>query len=993
MRFISLVVRNYRIHQDTRIDFDASRHLIGGINETGKSTIAEAIHRVLFMRYKAGGEIQKSMVSGIHSGHPEVALVFEAAGETWTIEKTFAGPARSTARLTSTRGISLQGDEAEEKLAEITSNPDGPANRETEINTRWAHLWVWQGKSGEDASTHAAGHRSELTQRLQESGLASVMQSAADEKTREAVCALHDAIFTKTGVKTGSRLDLATKALKIANDQLAEATAQKARLEDAVKDQEAAANDLQDAEAALPNLRTQLATHQNTLTQARDLRVEVDKQTLLHTQAENTLKDRTDADGQILRLQSEIESDQKSLDPEEKKLADLAGQATTASEKADAARRVANASSEDLRKTRRRHDLATACVRKFETAEALEGLRRKKKEIDEVKESLKVHEKDFAHLPSVSEKQLKDLRKSESELSQAQSALDAIATGVELVASPQSVSLNGQPLKPTERQVVTEASEISLPDGTRLRILPGGGTSLAEARSKVEERAKKVADLLSRLALPDSTHAAEIFAKRQALENKIEITQSRLKDLGADALPAKLSEAEKANDAAMAEVNRWQGDLSSDQSPAILPLTLDDSRAWEKATRLSLQTQEDQDKKWVAEANAALKDSQTKATAHQTASKEVQKSRDELKEKKGKASVLEEIHGDARKRAADIEVAKEEEKKVKEARAKVESALADLDPERQERELSRLTKVIEQQEENKQDARERLAAAKTVLASEGTCDPGADLLKAKARLATASEEHAREKRHADAIALLHRLFTESRESITRSVTQPIADRVTGYLECLFGRGVRVEVDWSESEDKQTIHLQHPGMPRFAFKSLSGGAKEQVAAAVRLATAEILAAAHNGCLPILFDDSFAYSDRDRIQSLQSMLDLAASRGLQVIVLSCTPADYIGFGATATALKKPQFTGKMPSGDIDRSSIEPETAEGLASVSVDPHRAEQFLSTLREAGGKSGNVSLQTTLGWDDMTYTAVKDSLVRSGQISRGQGRGGSVSIL
>ena len=73
-------------------------------------------------------------------------------------------------------------------------------------------------------------------------------------------------------------------------------------------------------------------------------------------------------------------------------------------------------------------------------------------------------------------------------------------------------------------------------------------------------------------------------------------------------------------------------------------------------------------------------------------------------------------------------------------------------------------------------------------------------------------------------------------------------------------------------------------------------KCRLAAAVRLAMAEILAADHDGCLPLVFDDAFAYTDPERVQFLQRMLDLAALRGLQVIVLTCTPDDYSGLGAS-------------------------------------------------------------------------------------------------
>ena len=88
-----------------------------------------------------------------------------------------------------------------------------------------------------------------------------------------------------------------------------------------------------------------------------------------------------------------------------------------------------------------------------------------------------------------------------------------------------------------------------------------------------------------------------------------------------------------------------------------------------------------------------------------------------------------------------------------------------------------------------------------------------------------------------------------------------------------------------------------------FSQLSGGTKEQVAAAFRLAMAEILAEGHNGTLPIIFDDAFTNADDDRQQKLQRLLDLAADRGLQVIVFSCTPDDYAGLGACHVALSNP------------------------------------------------------------------------------------------
>lgn len=103
-----------------------------------------------------------------------------------------------------------------------------------------------------------------------------------------------------------------------------------------------------------------------------------------------------------------------------------------------------------------------------------------------------------------------------------------------------------------------------------------------------------------------------------------------------------------------------------------------------------------------------------------------------------------------------------------------------------------------------------------------------------------------------------------------------------------------------------VRPEHAGA--LSFDVLSGGTREQVAAAVRLAMAEVLAADHGGSLPVVFDDSFAFSDPNRVQSLQRMLDLAASRGLQVIVLTCNPSDYAALGAQQTIFSAPNWSNQ-------------------------------------------------------------------------------------
>ena len=83
------------------------------------------------------------------------------------------------------------------------------------------------------------------------------------------------------------------------------------------------------------------------------------------------------------------------------------------------------------------------------------------------------------------------------------------------------------------------------------------------------------------------------------------------------------------------------------------------------------------------------------------------------------------------------------------------------------------------------------------------------------------------------------------------------------------------------------------MQRYGFEQLSGGMREQLATALRLALAEVLLPGYDGCLPLIFDDAFTNSDPRRLGGLHRMLGRGLAKGAQIILLSCNPADYQEF----------------------------------------------------------------------------------------------------
>jgi hypothetical protein len=134
----------------------------------------------------------------------------------------------------------------------------------------------------------------------------------------------------------------------------------------------------------------------------------------------------------------------------------------------------------------------------------------------------------------------------------------------------------------------------------------------------------------------------------------------------------------------------------------------------------------------------------------------------------------------------------------------------------------------------------------------------------------------------------------------------------------------------------------------------------------------------------------------------MLDLAAANGLQLIILSCNPSDYAALGARQVFLREERPPSTVPTADLGAGSddtadtaiaSEPLAAATLHSApSVSAHQRDELLVRLRELGGKSGNGSLREALGWDEVTYSAVKDALVAAGEITPGRGRGGSIAL-
>jgi hypothetical protein len=594
----------------------------------------------------------------------------------------------------------------------------------------------------------------------------------------------------------------------------------------------------------------------------------------------------------------EISDLEESLKPEIETIAGLERASQGAKGKAALAEMAYRTAAEAVRAARIRHDLASAHTLLFEKVENHTKLSAKERKVSKLRRHLSELEEQLAKLPKVDKTKLNKLQKLESDCSNARSALQAMATGIEVVATDKPVKAGGQSIRVGQQLILTEDTEVQIGAAICLRIRPGGGTSLTEARQVEAEARKDLQVVLDSVGLLSVKEATDVHASRDDLGSRIKTARAELDGMGAENLAEELQSAQNDLTAAKANVERLTSlapDIHAPKDKATvkaLAKALEGKLSDAEDSETEAKTTRDRSAKTLVSAEETLNEKRTEA--------EQQKLK--LNGMNAQLDLLLKTHGDDDARSHALIECQSVQSAAENLLKKTADAIIPLQPELLESDRTRIARAIKERTSEQSDARTQIAVAKAALRSDGSEDPATDLAFAEAKARSESEHRSVVQRRSQGIALLDRLFQDEQRSLAEQFTKPLADKISAYLQCIFGAGTQAQVD-REDNQFSSLRLYRSGFGNapFDFDALSGGTKEQTAAAVRLAMAEVLATDHDGCLPVVFDDAFAYSDPERVNQLQRMLDLAATRGLQVIVLTCNPADYAALGAKTVALR--------------------------------------------------------------------------------------------
>ncbi|MCK4305784.1 MAG: hypothetical protein KAY24_16220 [Candidatus Eisenbacteria sp.] len=170
------------------------------------------------------------------------------------------------------------------------------------------------------------------------------------------------------------------------------------------------------------------------------------------------------------------------------------------------------------------------------------------------------------------------------------------------------------------------------------------------------------------------------------------------------------------------------------------------------------------------------------------------------------------------------------------------------------------------------------------LSAEG---PYSALARAEEEVVRLEQELAREELRTAAVRLLRNVVDQCRAEALTAVAGPVEATATRTLQRIAG-GRLGRLQLGESFEPVQI-LPDVTETSVSIENLSGGEKEQIYLAVRLALAEVLAGEERQL--VVLDDVLLATDPGRLARIMTVLEEAAQH-LQVLIMTCHPERYRG-----------------------------------------------------------------------------------------------------
>lgn len=823
-------------------------------NETGKSTLLDALRAAFFVRHGTKNQLAQSFAPHGEAIGPEIRVAFDAGGAPWSVTKRFLKGAM--VEVSGPQGRA-QGEEAEARLHELLGSVrDTSQKGDSESYGALGLLWVAQTDA---LAVTAPGQIVRDTVRSTlEAEVGSIMGGPAFKKVRDRIEEQFARFWSPTGQKRGrqnevrERVEAAERAAREAGERLRELEQNFADLESARARLKVVQREMGDdtdaqtrkdlvaslevARAAAQILATRKAEHEAVGAKLRGLEDMSNRHQLAIARR---------GEAQLALEQAKERRAELSIGLAEAKqrLADAREAVETSRTGQQDARAALLAGQERHRTARRKAAWVAARKRHAELVE-LEQRRSDSRALAATLIPAKVIDALEAHDRAVAE---------------ARALLAAGATRIRVSGATGGMTIDGHPIVAGERTLTGETC-IRLGDA-ELVILPPAGAASAEsalASALADQKAAfaelSVDDLAAARARNDA--ARDAASELRAIEARIHAVTPADEGVGlpggADALKlfvASIAEEEGGDETDLPDIEALTGALASAEDMTARAQGTQDS-ALEALRRLELEDAPLATAEAGAASDLANADANIAAIEARpefaTLSSDIAQARADAAaaavrlEEAGRDATAHDLDAISRK----IETIDARAKAVAEARTKLEM------------EIARLEGIVES--EGGKGLADREAAARE-----------------EAEAARAASQRVTEE--ADTLKLLRETLDQARDETSAKFVGPVAKRAKRYIERLLPG-----CDLSFSEDLALGAVIRGGVSE-GCADLSRGTQEQLAILTRIAFADMLLE-QGQPVSLILDDPLVYSDDARLDLMVEILCEAAER-MQVIMLTC------------------------------------------------------------------------------------------------------------
>lgn len=864
-------VKQFRrpLHLD---DLTDGINLFVGPNESGKSTLVDAIRAAFFERYKSAS-VDYLQPWGDSSGAPEVKLAFDWQGERWVLNKRFLNKPRCNVTVD---GKHFSDAAAEDRLAELFGYQFAlKGASKAEHQGIPGLLWVQQGTIQEIRGP--VGHAGEQLQSALGTSLGEVASSTGDELT-DTLEKERGQWLTRTGKPTGD-YKAAIDACEAGRSKLADLDAQVAAYCAQVDElgrlrerrhtidqpqpwraERVLAAEAQEHLKEVNGWRTKQQQDQAAL-RGRERSQELCRQQIQGFEAKSEqLTKRAAAKAKAQEQVSDCEARQPQVD------ARLA-QANTAYVEAKTAAAHARQQAERLRVQTEKDTLSATLVN---SRKALKQARALQTQLVDLR---KRHQ-----ASTIDEKVLTKLKRCRSKLDELAIRRESLATRVQFdLLSGKSLVIGNETVAGKGERLLLDATELAIPKVGTLRLQPGG-TDIAELVRDQERSQAQHDGLIAQLGIATLAEGEQRVTASKDLAGQIERETARLEGMAPEGMDA-LSVQCDLDTARLQELSGKLANLSE-----AVPDVTDEAMA--EAALETAQTKLRAAERAAAELKQALAIAKQALT---TACEEWEQLNKELEspEHKGSIKNANDQLTNLNAEAASLQDA------INARQQQIEAA----QPEVLQQDVDRHTRSADAMERaaiERKQAIDRLESKLETLGAQGL-DEKRDTLQQEVE---ASERRRDElARHTAALDLLLSLLKDKRQALTRQLQAPLQKHLDRYLKLLFPHA-SLTVD--ENLTPQMLTRQPTaGNENGDVGSLSYGTREQMGLISRLAYADLLREAGKPTL-IILDDALVHSDSGRLAQMKRILFDAATRH-QVLLFSCHPDNWRDIGVAARDLQ--------------------------------------------------------------------------------------------